>query len=99
MILAEAKKNSGKRVNYTGTNRPWLRGSDVFLTGAIAEPSGSIQVSYTHNGMTDTAWVGASYLELVDDFKSAIDALHAKRDSLKADLLKIETAIKTLEEL
>lgn len=95
-----ARKSKDQRVRYTGQNRPWLS-RDLRLTGAVAEYANSAQVSYTDNlGGRDTAWVGLSALEFVNnDFIDAIDQLKAKLDLAKAEVTRLETAIKTLEEL
>jgi hypothetical protein len=100
ITLTQAKANAGKRVTYSGNGRPWLKNVPVTLTGATSNISDSAQVSFTRDGSFDQAWVGINYLTLVDTtMTAAIDALKAKRDELKSELEKINTAIKTLESL
>lgn len=95
------RKSKDRRVRYTGSNRPWLNeAKDLKLTGAVSDLGSSAQVSYTDTyGQRDTAWVGLSAMELVSDFAEAINQLKVKLELAKAEVARLETAIKTLEEL
>jgi hypothetical protein len=103
MNKEQAKASKNKRVDYSGTNRPWLKGNiaDLRLTGAVSDFSDSVQVRYKDSfGNFDTTWVGVNYLALVnEEFSGAINTLKVKREQLEAELNKVNTAIKTLEEL
>lgn len=99
----QAKSSKGKRVNYSGTNRTYLNkdSADLRLTGSVSDYSESAQVTYKDvYGNSDTTWVGLAYLTFVnDEFTEAINKLKAKLEISKTEVIQLEAAIKTLEEL
>jgi hypothetical protein len=98
---AEVPFRKGKRVRYTSTGRNFLNTPTLELTGAISNTSDSVQVQYVDvYGVKATAWVGSTFLEYRDTtYDGAINTLKVKAEELKAELVKVQTAIETLQKL
>ncbi len=100
----DARNSKNKRVKYNGNGRPYLArdSADLRLTGAVSDFSASVQVSYKSPGLVtrQTDWVGTSALSFFNtEFDDAINSLRSKLENAKAEVTRLETAIKTLEEL
>lgn len=90
-----------RKVRYTSTGRNFLNTPTLELTGAVSNTGDSIQVRYTDvYGIKATAWVGSSFLEYRETaYDDVVNKLKVRREELKAELTKIDTAIETLEKL
>ncbi len=110
--LTDAKNpyNKGRKVTYQGTGREYLKNSDLFLTGNIAQMSDSLEVE---DFKGTRYWVGHRYLDLVvpsiwrttanittpGAYVTAISELEKRRSLLQSELEKVDSAIETLKGL
>jgi len=103
MAIKRENVKKGTRVEYTGSNRTYLKQyPEAKLNGEYSEAtSGAFVLFYNDNGLqVDQAWVGINYLNVVGyKHQKAIDELTTSRDDLNAQIQALDTAISSLKAL